>query len=45
LNYIRSLAKNPNTKSLAIEQLEKLIKQYPKTEAAKDAQTLLKNLQ
>ena len=44
LNLIRSVAKDPSKKTFASEQLKKIIAMYPKTEAAKEAQTLLNSL-
>jgi serine protease Do len=44
LNLLRPLAKDPNRKSYAIEKLDQLVKMYPKTEAAKEAQALLKQI-
>ena len=41
LNLLRSVAKDPNRQAFALEKLQALIKLYPKTEAAKEAQTLI----
>jgi hypothetical protein len=45
LNLIRPLTKDPNKHSFAADKLKQIVKLYPKTEAAKEAQTLLKQLQ
>ena len=45
MNAIRSFAKDPTKRTFAIEALQKLIKAYPKTEAAKEAQNLLDKIQ
>lgn len=45
LNLIRPLVKDSTRKSFAVEQLNKIVKLYPKTEAAKEAQSLLKQIQ
>jgi len=45
LNFLRTLAKDPNKKTFASEQLQKFIGKYPKTEAAKEAKALLKQIQ
>jgi len=44
LNLIRKLVDDPSRKSFVIPQLEQIIKLYPKTQAAKEAQELLKKL-
>ena len=41
LNLIRPLVKDPNRQAFAIEKLNQVIRQYPRTEAAKEARQLL----
>jgi S1-C subfamily serine protease len=45
LSLLRNYAKDPNKKAFVAEQLQKIIKMYPKTEAAKEAKALLKEIQ
>jgi len=44
LNLLRPLARDPNKQTFAADKLRQLVKQYPKTEAAKEAQDLLKKI-
>jgi hypothetical protein len=45
LSLIRPLAKDPNKRAFAMEKLQQIIKMYPKTEAAKEAEQLLKKIE
>jgi hypothetical protein len=45
LALVRPLLKNPDRRDFALQQLRQVVRQYPKTEAAQEAQKLLKQYQ